>query len=141
MTRLNSVQLRTGFDQTLGDAYNIEGFTPNTGNPLTRHISKAGDVYIWVEGEPVYSPGQERFSPNPSMSTAGLEVVQYTTPQMHIDSYDWLYTNYSGMVTANIRTRGTTYARYNCQLRFKNQDSQLKNFPQVTWIFTLIEAL
>ena len=141
MARLNSVQLRSGYDQTLGDAYNIEDFTPNTGDPQTVKVSKAGNVYIWVDGEPEFSDGQPRVDPNAGFSYVGYQQSRYTTPQMHIDSYNWLKTNYQGTVTAYIRTEGTTYARYNCQLRFESQASARHNFPQVTWIFTIIEAL
>lgn len=141
MTRLNTVEVKATFDQTLGDSFNIEGFTPLTGSPETLHIPGIGDIYIWVDGEPVYSEGQQRIDPNAGVSFVGYEQVRYTTSQMHIDSFDWLIDNYRGQVTAFIRRRGTTYARFNCELRFEQQASQRKNFPQVTWIFTLIEAL
>ena len=141
MPRLNTVQLKATFDQSLSDSDNIEGFTATGGDPQTLNIPGIGDVFIYVDGEPLYSEGQERIDPNAGVSYVGFEQVRYNTPQMHIDSLEWLIDNYRGQVTANIRKRGTPYARFNCQLRFENQESQRKNYPQVTWIFTIIEAL
>ena len=141
MTRLNTVEIRATYDQTLGDAYNIEGFTATGGSPQTLHIPGVGDVYTYVDGEPLYSEGQERIDPNAGTSYVGYEQGRYNTPQMHIDSLQWLIDTYRGQVTAYLRKRGTSYARFNCQLRFESQESQRKNYPQVTWVFTLIEAL
>ena len=141
MIRLNAVELKATFDQTLTDSDNIEGFTATGGDPQTLHIPGVGDVFIYVDGEPQFSEGQERIDPSGSVSFVGYPQTRYITPQMHIDTLEWLIGNYRGQVTANIRKRGTSYTRNNCDLRFESQESQRKNYPQVTWIYTIIEVL
>lgn len=140
MARHNEVQVASGYDQTLSDADNIEDFTPSSGSQF--RIPGVGLVYCAVISDPDYTPGQPRIDPNGGFSYVGYPQSRYTQPMCHVDTLSWLRTNYEGAVTCNIRTQGTTYAEYNCQLRFEYQ--KLANRPDwysVTWIFTIIEAL
>ena len=140
MPRFNSVEIRATYDQTLGDTYNIEDFTPSSGS--TFNLPGIGSVYFAVGAHPVYSEGQQRIDASAGESFAGYEQVRYTQPMCHVDSYSWLKSNYRGQVTAYLRTDGTTYARYNCNLRFEMSTIETRpDWVSVEWIFTLIEAL
>lgn len=140
MTRVNGVQVAATYDQTLTDADNIEDFTPSSGS--TFRYPGIGDLYFVLDGIPQYTRGQLRIDPSGGSSFAGLAQVRYRQQACHADSLSWLITNYEGQVTATLRTISTTYADYNCELRF--EFSALDNIPdwyEVTWIFTLVEAL
>jgi hypothetical protein len=140
MARHNDVRLAATYDQTLSDSDNIEDFTPTSGE--TFNIPGVGEVYCGVSTMPSYTAGQAIYDASGGVSYIGYPQSRYTQPMMHVDTLSWLRTNYEGQVTAYIRTDGTTYARYNCQLRL--QETNLQNRPdwkQVTWIFTIIEAL
>lgn len=142
MARLNSVRVKASYDQTLTDNDNIESFTPNTGNPKQIWVNRGvGAVYVFVEGEPEYNEGEPVIDPYAGQDHMGFKTVKLVSPQMHVDTYAWLVANYRGQVTAYLRTDGTTYARYNCQLSFSQQSSGRANYPQVTWEFTIIEEL
>lgn len=138
--RFNTVRVKANWDQTLTDSDNIEGFTPNTGSPL-QVDSPVGNVYIFVDGLPEFNRGAPIYDASAGTTYIGMQTVTYTTPQMHMDTYAWLETNYEGQVTAYLRTNSTTYARYNCQLRFQYSPSDRRTFFTVKWIFTIIEAL
>ncbi len=140
MPRHNSLEVRATYDQTLGDTYNIEDFTPSSGG--TFNLPGVGSVYFAVATHPEYSEGQARYDPNAGQSFSGYAQVRYLQPMCHADSYVWLIANYRGQVTANLRTSGTAYARYNCQLRFEtNKITNRPDWISVVWVFTLIEAL
>lgn len=144
MPRLNSVQMQSGWDQSLSDSDNIEAFTPSGGSPQTIHVSKAGDVYIFVDGDPEdYSRGQERISGNAGFSYVGKQQVQYKIPRIHVDSLAWLIDNYQGQVTVQMRTDRTTYASYNCWLTIPQQNIRklAMNFREALMVFTIEEAL
>lgn len=143
MTRLNAVQIQSGYDQSLSDSDNIEGFTPSGGSPQTIKVSKAGNVYIFVDGDPDYSRGQPRINANAGFSYVGYKQVRYRVPRIHVDSLAWLIDNYQGQVTARLRTDRTTYANYNCELSIP--DSEIRktgiNKREAVLVFTIIEAL
>jgi hypothetical protein len=137
----NTVLLAATFDQTLTGSNNIESLTPNTGNPKPFKASRAGMVYFAVS-ERVFSEGQERLSPNGSVSYAGFPVVTYTQLAMHPDSYEWLIATYRGQVTVSLALDGTTYSTWNARLRFvKTPSSTKRGWYAVQWVFTLIEVV
>lgn len=140
MTRFNEVRLKASYDQTLTDSDNIEDFTPSSGEQ--DRLPGIGLVYFYVATNPEYSRGEAVNDANAGVQYLGMAQVRYTQQACHIDSFSWLETNYEGQVTAYIRTRGTGYARYNCQLRFEWQDRvDRPDWGIVTWIFTIVEAL
>ena len=142
MARHNEVRVAATYDQTLSDSDNIEGFTPSGGSPATFNIPGVGSVYFAVGMIPQYSRGEFRLDPNGGSSFAGLEQVRYLQKMCHADSLVWLIANYEGQVTAQVRTIGTTYAEYNCELRFEYVAIENRpNWFEVTWIFALVEAL
>lgn len=141
MTRFNSVQVASGFDQTLTDSDNIEDFTPSTGSPKPEYLAGVGAVYCWVDGHPKeYSRGQKR-NGFPSLSFAGWKRVVYNQPRMHVDTLTWLEANYEGLVTVNLRTSGTTYSQWNAHLSFEIVEKIAYNRCSVDWIFLLEEAI
>jgi len=143
MANLRDIRIKAGYDEALIDLDNIEDLTPTGGSPQTRHISGYGDFYFFIDETPYpdYSRGEQRIDAEGGVAFAGFEQVRYVQSHMHVDSYAWLKTNYEGQVTAYIRTSGTGYTRYNCQLRFEDDDStQGGAWRRVTWIFTVIEA-
>lgn len=139
MTRFNNVRMKTGFDQTLSDSDNIEGFTPTGGNPQKLKFGQAGMVYFGLT-QREYSPGQSRFDPTGAQSFAGFPTVTYTQPGCHPDAYAWLVATYQGQVTVYLPTDGTTYARYNAILRLEKTPRE-DGWYSVRYVFTLIEAL
>ena len=140
MPRHNTVEVRATYDQTLGDTYNIEDFTPTSGT--TFNLPGIGSVYFAVKTMPDYSPGQLIIDPNGGSSYVGYPQSRYIQEMCHVDSLVWLRANYEGQVTAYIRTEGTTYARYNCQLRFEfSEFNRRVDWYTVTWIFTIVGAL
>jgi hypothetical protein len=138
---LNSIQVASGFDQTLTSSDNIESLTPTGGSPQQRNVPGVGLVYFYVNGDPQFSEGQRRISADAGVSFAGFEQVRYTQSFMHADSLAWLRDNYRGQVTANLRTDGTTYANYNCRLDFEIAERFANNWRRVVWAFTIIEAI
>ena len=141
MARYNDVRVKAGFDQTLTDSDNVEGFTPTGGNPQRFKLARAGMVYFGLT-ERVYREGEERLHPDGSVSFVGLETVTYEQPGCHPDAYAWLISNYRGDVTCYVPRDGTTYARYNARLRFEKSPSQIMaGWYEVRWIFSLVEAL
>ena len=144
MARLNGLQMASGFDQTLSDSDNIEAIIPNIGDPQTIKVSKAGEVYVFVDGDPEsFSRGQERTDPNAGFSYVGCQQVRFLLPRIHVDSLDYLFENYQGPVTARLRTSNTTYAPYNCQLSIpKNGIRKVGiNVRAALLAYTIIEAL
>lgn len=141
MAFFNNVRIKAGFDQTLADADNIEGFTPTGGNPQRFKLARGGMVYFGV-AERVYSEGDERIHPDGSVSFAGFETVTYTQHGCHPDAYAWLIANYRGDVTCYVPLDGTTYARYNARLRFEKRPSPVQDgWYEVRYVFSLLEAL
>lgn len=141
MTRLNNVQVAAGFDQTLSDSDNIEGFTPTGGSPQQWKAGRAGMVYFAIF-ERDYSEGQPRIDFAAGESFDGFQKVTYRQPGCHPDAYAWLVSNYRGLVTAHLPLAGTTYADYNCKLTFQRRPSQaIEGWYEVSWVFTIIEAI
>lgn len=140
MPRFNDVQVASGYDQTLSDSDNIEDYTPASGEQF--RLPGIGLVYCAVGSDPDYSPGQLRIAADGTSSYVGFPQSRYMQDMCHVDTLSDLRTNLEGAVTANIRTQGTTYAEYNCQLRFEWQKRQDRyEWYTVTWIFTIIEAI
>lgn len=139
MARYNDVRVKAGFDQTLTDSDNIEGFTPSGGNPQRFKLGRAGMVYFGVTRRE-YREGQSRFSPTSAESFAGFQQVVYVQPGCHPDAYAWLYDTYRGQVTCYVPLDGTTYSRWNAYLRFE-RSLRDDGWYEVRYIFTLIEAL
>lgn len=139
MTRVNNVRLKAGFDQTLSDSDNIEGFTPTGGDPQKFKFAQAGMVYFGLT-QREYSQGQARFDPTGAQSFAGFQTVTYTQPGCHPDAYAWLVSNYQGQCTVYLPTDGTTSARYNAMLRLEKSNRE-DGWYEVRYVFTLIEAL
>lgn len=143
MANLRDIRIAATYDVALGSLTNIEDLTPSGGSPKTRHIAGYGDFYFFIDETPYpgYSRGEQRIDASAGQAFAGFEQVRYVQSHMHVDSYAWLKTNYEGQVTAYIRTTGTSYTRYNCQLRFEDEPSASGGaWLRVTWIFTVIEA-
>lgn len=139
MARFNNVRMKAGFDQTLSDSDNIEGFTPTGGSPQKFKLGQAGMVYFGLT-QREYSEGQSRFDPTGAQSFAGFQVVTYTQPACHPDAYAWLVDTYQGAVTVYLPTDGTTSARFNAYLRFEKSLRE-DGWYSVRWRFTLIESL
>lgn len=141
MARHNDVRIIAGFNQDpTADGDNIEDITPSSGS--TFNIPGVGSVYYAVSTDPDFSLGQDRYSPVPSSSRAGYKQVRYNQPMCHKDALKYLLDTYEGAVTAYLKLDGTSYADYNCWLRFEYQ--KLQNRPEwydVTWVFTIVEAL
>jgi hypothetical protein len=141
MARHNAVRVAVGFDQDpLSDSDNIEGITPSSGE--TFNVPGVGSVYAGVRRNPTHSYGQRRIAADGSASYAGNAQSRYTQSLCHVDTLADLISTYEGPVTANIRALGTTYAEYNCWLRFEYQE--IANHPDwfdVEWVFTIEEAL
>lgn len=140
MVRYNSVQVATGYDQSLSDSDNIESFDPSTSN-FAPNFPGVGVLDIWVDGDPQYSRGQDRFDPSAGFDQAGFEQVIYNTPRIHVDAVAWLIANKQGQVTANLRLEDTTYVAYNALLRFRVVGIGIGDWRSLDWIFTLIEAI
>ena len=140
MVRVNDVRVAATYDQSLSDSDNIEDFTPTSGS--TFRYPGVGDLYFCLSTNPEYSRGELRIDPSAGSTFAGLQQVRYRQPLCHADSLAWLISNYEGQVTAYLRTISTTYATYNCELRFEFTllDTR-QDWYEVTWIFTLVEAL
>lgn len=144
MTRLNTLQMASGWDQSLSDSDNIEGFTPTGGSPTRIHVSIAGDVYIFVNGDPEdYSRGQEVFDAAGGFGHRGKKRVDFKLPRIQVDSLAWLYDNYVGQVTARLRTDRTTYATYNCRMVIPQSTIRIvgRNHRDAVMQFFIIEAL
>lgn len=142
MARLNAVRVVATYDQSLSDSNNIEGFTPSGGSPLADNVPGIGSLYFYVGTNPEYSRGQPRHDANGGLSFAGYPQVRYTQEMCHADSLTWLIANYEGQVTASLRTIGTTYASYNCELTFEYTLRENRpDWYRVIWVFTLVEAL
>ena len=143
MTRFTALQLRAGYDLALSDTYSVEAFTPTGGAPKTVKLLGFGSVYIYARyaGRDQYSAGQERIDPVGGFSYAGNATVPYITEKMHIDSFTWLKATYSGAVSAHLRSTLSTYADWNCQLRFVLSETPDIEYVNVRWLFTLVEAI
>ena len=141
MPDFNQVLIAADWDQTLDASDNIESFTPNTGNPQRFKASRAGMVYFAVQGRE-FSEGEPRFDALGGQDFAGHQVVTYTQPACHPDSYAWLVANYRGQVTCSVPLDGTTYSTWNAYLRFEKSASASRiGWYEVRYIFTLIEQV
>lgn len=139
---LNSVWLKSGFDQSLSSSDNIESLTPNIGSPKTIPVPGVGSVYCYVLNTPQYSEGDERSHPNVGSNFAGFQQVVYVQEIMHRDTLAWLKSNYRGQVSVNLTRDSSVYADWNAWLRFQHDvDEGREWFRNVRWEFTLLEEI
>ncbi len=143
MTFLSDVRVRAGYDlNPLSTSYRVTAYTPSSGS--TFRIAGFGDVYVVVDSVPEYSRGEERFDANGAVSYAGRKQITYVSETVHRDTVDSIITNLEGQVTAYLTDYGTTYAYYNCLLRFRVESSTLninKEWLKLIWIFSIVEEL
>lgn len=143
MTYSLDLRVKAAWDQDpLADSDRILAYTPASGQQY--HITGYGSVYVHVNAVSDVSRGQPRFDGYGARSFVGREQRTYVSPHVHRNTVANLISDLEGQVTAYLTGYSSTYAYYNCYLRFeveRNDTGAGQEWLKLTWIFTIVEAL